>query len=497
MSLFGKKKSWILASTLALSMLVSCGESSDTSTTTNSGGNTASTGTASTSDEITITFWHYYGDYVQSQLKVIVDEFNSTVGAEKNIVVKTVPKSTIAQLEIEVTESAQGVVYADAMPDMFLAYSDKVLELHDLDVVADLSLYFTDEDLEKLIYDFVDGGYVRKIQSILPVVKSTELVFLNETLWEPFAEACDRDFDDLLTWEGIYDTAKEYFEYTDALTPDVEGDGAALFGLDSLQNYILVSCMQMGKNLFTVESKEREIVLDYLERAFALYVEGYSYGYFDSVGKFRTDDIRSTDIIAYAGSSASFAYFPDWVETKAGEKVDITWTALPYPTFEGGEPYVLSQGAGVVVTKQDGIREAACAEFLNFFLEYNIDFAVDSGYIPVVVDFLGDENDRFGLRQLEEKGMSDSIVGAYELMVAQIEDEILYQPEAFAGTYVVRTELATILEQAGDTTREVVQFKLAQGETLEQIQKEMDFSEQFDQIMSNLSARLESQNIEF
>lgn len=479
-----------LSSAMICSVLCGCQNTSESKPSTSSVSNLPTEG-------VSLTFWHYYGDLVENKLKLIVNDFNETVGAENNITVKLVGKTSIAQLEVEVTQAAQGVVYAEEMPDLFLAYPDKVLELQKLDVVADLSAYFTEEDMEKMIPDFVEAGYVGGEQSILPIVKSTELVFINETLWEEFAQIAGLHYDDLETWEGILEAAKAYYEYTDEQTPDIQNDGKALFGVDSLQNYILVSCMQMGLDLFFAETLSQEGAWSSLEAAFQFYIEAMSYGYFANVGKFRTDDIRSGDILAYVGSSASFPYFPDWIEVEEG-KQEITWRALPYPYFQGGEPYVLSQGAGVVVAKKSGVEEQAAAEFLNFFMEHNVDFAVESAYIPVVSSFLGESTVGESFQSmLSDKDLEENEIQSYALVVEQIRDEILYQPQAFEGTYIVRTELATALEQGANTSIEIVRAKLAQGMTREEIQAETDFSQQFYQIIGNISAKLESQNIVF
>lgn len=485
-----------LLTTLCMGVLIGCSQTESDSGSTGSSTNSSSVSTSiGSSEEITLTLWHYYGDFVENQLKTIVDEFNRSVGAEEKITVKLVGKPTVSQLEIEVSEASQGVVYAEEMPDLFLAYSDKVLELQQQDVVADLSEYFTEEDLSKVIDDFLEAGYVNGVQSILPTVKSTELIFLNETLWLPFAQETGYTYEDLQTWEGVYATAKAYYEYTDGLTPEVALDGKALFGIDSLQNYIIVSCMQMGTDIFNPSASAQKNIMAELEVIFKLYIEAMSYGYFTTEGIFRTDDIRSGDIIAYAGSSASFAYFPDWIETAEGEKMDIEWTALPYPYFEDGTPFVLSQGAGVVVTKNDGVREAACAKFLNFFLECNIDFAIDSGYIPVVSAFVGDGIGEVDLTYLEEKELFDNEIHTYELVIDQINQDMLYQPSAFEGSYTVRSELASALEQSAKTNKEVVRAQLASGMSLEEIQLAMDFETQFVQIMETVTGKLESQNI--
>ena len=92
---------------------------------------------------------------------------------------------------------------------------------------------------------------------LLPVAKSTEVTMLDETDWEPFAQATGATIDDLATQEGIAATAKRYYAYTDALTPDVPDDGKAFYGRDSLSNYFIIGMRQMGVDLLAPDAERQ------------------------------------------------------------------------------------------------------------------------------------------------------------------------------------------------------------------------------------------------
>ena len=53
------------------------------------------------------------------------------------------------------------------------------------------------------------------------------------------------------------------------------------------------------------------------------------------MGKFRSDDVKTGDIICYTGSTASAAYFPDRVVDDNGTH-EIGYRIIMPPTFEGG-----------------------------------------------------------------------------------------------------------------------------------------------------------------
>ena len=45
---------------------------------------------------------------------------------------------------------------------------------------------------------------------------------LNKTDWDKFAEATGATYEDISTIEGITETARKYYEWTDSLTPEAD-----------------------------------------------------------------------------------------------------------------------------------------------------------------------------------------------------------------------------------------------------------------------------------
>ena len=105
------------------------------------------------------------------------------------------------------------------------------------------------------------------------------------------------------------------------------------------------------------------------------YYVPYIKGYFSASGRFRSDDIKTGNIIGYVGSTSSATFFPTQVSLTDSESYDIALKVLPCPKFADGENYVVQQGAGLVVTKtEDDATVKACVEFLKWFTtpEHNI-----------------------------------------------------------------------------------------------------------------------------
>ena len=186
--------------------------------------------------------------------------------------------------------------------------------------LADLSQYFTEDELSKYVDSYIQEGYFNQdgARYLFPVAKSTEITMLNKTDWEPFAEAAGTTVDELATTEGIVQVAQRYYEWTDAQTPDVPAAGKAFYGRDSMSNYFLISMKQMGKELFEVKDGKVTLNTDkeLVRRIWDNYYGPFMKGYFASLGKFRSDDVKTGDVIAYTGSTSSAVYFPDSVETE-------------------------------------------------------------------------------------------------------------------------------------------------------------------------------------
>ena len=83
-----------------------------------------------------------------------------------------------------------------------------------------------------------------------------------------------------------------------------------------MSNYFIIGMKQMGKEIFQVKDGKMTLNTDedLIRRLWDNYYVPYMKGYFASLGKFRSDDVKTGDILAYTGSTSSAVYFPDTVE---------------------------------------------------------------------------------------------------------------------------------------------------------------------------------------
>ena len=136
-------------------------------------------------------------------------------------------QGSVSDLEEAVNSSLNGEVGAEELPDIFSSYSDTAYAVQQQDKLADLSVYFTEDELSRYVDSYIQEGYFNQDGALylFPVAKSTEITMINKTDWEPFAEATGTTVEELATTEGIAEVAQRYYEWTDEQTPDVPDDG--------------------------------------------------------------------------------------------------------------------------------------------------------------------------------------------------------------------------------------------------------------------------------
>lgn len=210
---------------------------------------------------ISVTVWTYYNGTLLESFNTLVKTFNETVGKEKGIIVEAYSQGSVNELEASVMQSAEGKVGAAAMPNIFSAYADTAYALDKLGLVVDVSSYLTADERAAYVDNYLTEGDFGQTGSIkiFPVAKSTELLFLNETDWQPFAEATGTQESEMLTIEGLLAVAERYYNWTDAqtATPD---DGKALFGRDAMANYLLIGAQELGCTIFEVDGDGRGVL---------------------------------------------------------------------------------------------------------------------------------------------------------------------------------------------------------------------------------------------
>lgn len=419
----------------------------------------------SPTDPVQVELWTYYNGTQQQAFENLVSDFNATRGKELGVVVNSSTQGGVNELGAAVTESAQELVGSATMPDAFLSYSDTASVVDKLGRVADLSPYLTDEEKDSYVDSFLEEGDIngKGELKVFPVGKSTETLQINATDWQEFADATGATLADLGTMEGITATAQTYYEWTDAQTPDIVGDGQPFFGRDAMANYLITGSKQLGHEVFNIEDGTCTFDLDRstMKTLWDNYYVPMVQGWFSAEGKFRSDAVKTGDLICYVGSSSSVVYFPKTVTVDDDTTYPIEFTALAAPSFEHGEPCSAQQGAGFVVTKSDEKKEMACVEFLKWFTdkEQNTEFSVSAGYVPVKKDALTLENLEAAASSIEgTQNYVDNLPATLETIEAGV-----YATPPFEGGVAARVVLEHALSDKAIADRASVVAAIENG----------------------------------
>lgn len=445
---------------------------------------------------VNLAVWHYYNGTQKMAFDSLISEFNETVGKEKGIYVESHSKGDVGELEEAVLSSSRKEVGSDEMPNIFSAYADTAYIIDQTGMLADLSVYLTEEEQASYEDSYIEEGRMGADNGvkIFPVAKSTEVLMVNKTVWDEFSAATGASEEELKTVEGIVRLAQDYYSWTDETTPDIPNDGLAFYGRDAMANLFVITSMQKGMELFQVENKKVSVNVsrDVFKQIWDTYYIPSVKGYFGAYGRFRSDDAKIGKLAAYTGSIASASYFPEQVEI--GDTVTpITCMVMPAPLVEGGEPYIIQQGAGMVVTKKSAEEEYASVEFLKWFteLENNIRFGCTSGYLPVKKaqnknEILDSVIEKYGFTIRSKE--YDTLLTAYDM----VDSNKLYTNKAFEGGTTARKVLEFNLSDKAKADRAQVEIRLSEGLSLDEAAAEFISDEAFEKWFTDIQSELQT-----
>ena len=344
---------FILVSAMVLLMVSGCGKDKSDKT-------------------ITLNIWHVYGEQADSPLNDLIDEFNSTVGMQKGITVKPTKVSDTNTLHEAVLESEKGGPGTENLPDIFVAYPKTVLAMQDNTKLVDFNDYLSEEEKDAFIDDFLEEGEINGRLTVLPIAKSTEVLFVNKTLFDRFAEENGVSLEDLGTWEGLFNIARLYSQKT----------GKPFIADDYLFNYFQLGLASKGYSFFS----DNGVVMDEeFEKLWTPFAEAAVDGGIWLGSGYASEAIRTGDAVVAFASSAGVLYYSDTVTYEDNTSEEFDLISLPCPIYEGGEKYAMNRGAGLCLLKTNKDKEEAAMTFLRWLLEpeRNVEFVTKTGYMPV------------------------------------------------------------------------------------------------------------------
>ena len=326
-------------------------------------------------EPVTLTMWHNYGGDMQQAMDYLIDQFNSTVGKEQGIVIDVTAISSSSELNKSLAMIVNGDPGAPEMPDIFTGYPKLAIQFQEKGLLADLDNYFTADELSAYVDAFVeegrlsDGGLY-----VFPIAKSTEVLYVNQTLFDRFAAETGASVDMLSTFEGIAELSGMYYEWS---------GGKQFYAADSWFNFAEVGVAQLGDSIFEGEalSLDGDNFAHIFETVYTPAVEG-GIAIYDG---YSSDLSKTGDLVCSTGSSAGILFYGDTITYADGTVESVEYSILPYPVFENGTKAALQRGGGLMVAKSDEKKEYAASVFIKWLTasEQNMNFVANTGYLPV------------------------------------------------------------------------------------------------------------------
>jgi len=324
---------------------------------------------------VTLTMWHNYGGDMQHAMDYLIDQFNSTVGKEQGIIIDVTAISSSSELNKSLAMIVNGDPGAPEMPDIFTGYPKLAIQFWEKGLLADLDNYFTADELSAYIDTFVeegrlaDGGLY-----VFPIAKSTEVLYVNQTLFDRFAAGTGASADLLSTFEGLAELSKMYYEWS---------GGKQFYAADSWFNFAEVGMAQLGDSIFEGEalSLEGNNFAHIFETVYPPAVEG-GIAIYDG---YSSDLSKTGDLVCSTGSSAGILFYGDTITYTDGTVENVEYSILPYPVFENGTKAAIQRGGGLMVAKSNEQKEYAAGVFIKWLTasEQNMSFVANTGYLPV------------------------------------------------------------------------------------------------------------------
>jgi|GEM_PF-1029149 len=343
---------------------------------------------------VTLTLWHVYGSNTESPLNDVIRVFNSTVGTEKGIIVNVTSVTNSNAIDEMLLSSLHNEPGTIGLPDLFTAYP-RIAEKFPEGQLLDWEAYFTEDDLAAYHEDFLAEGYFGEELLMIPIAKSSELLFINQTLFDRFAAENHLTADCLTDIEQLMQVCNLYYDWS---------GGKTMFQINDFYHYFLSNMEGLGVD-FIVNGKAN-VDSDAFEKVFIPLAKAGIHGGLNVGDGYASSRWKTGEIIGNLGSTADILYLRDYITYDDNSTENIEIAVLPYPNVAEAASSVVLRGGGLFAVKnEDEKKNEAAAIFAKWIAEkqHNLTFVTNAGYIPVCTEAMNElfsdlsvvENERY------------------------------------------------------------------------------------------------------
>ena len=247
---------------------------------------------------VSLTFWHVYGEQAGSPVDLLVQEFNRTVGQERGVQVQVTGMSSASQIGGYLKEAQSGGKDVQEMPDLFTCHIIDALELGE-DNLVPWNEQFTPDELSDFIPGFLSDGTAEDGRLLIfPLSKSTQLLMSNGSGFGRFSAATGVGYEDLAAWEGFYDAAGRFYDWSDKL----------FCALDYPICAVELNALERGSGDFYTESGWYDTDNAVFKESWMQFARSLAQGHVVVSDLYSNTQVMTGDVLSGLDSSAAILY---------------------------------------------------------------------------------------------------------------------------------------------------------------------------------------------
>ncbi len=320
-----------------------------------------------------LTMWHVYGGQTDSPMNRLVERFNQSVGQKEGILVNVTSVFTAPDIHFALVAAAKKHPGAADLPDIFTTYPKTPYAI-DPELFMDWKEHLSEVELQEYVPSFVSEGEINGRLLLLPVAKSSNALFINATIFDQFSRETGVRYEDLATWEGMFQAAKRYYEWS---------GGKAFYKYDDWILYGMLNTVALGGEFF----KDQKINLqdESFRNVWKQLASSAIDGEVCSLAGYATTAMMTGEVLCGISSTASILYFKDTVTFPDNTTIPLRLAVLPPPYFKDGRRLTLQRGVGLGMLKTSKEKERAAVIFARWLtdVDNNVPFVRETGYFPV------------------------------------------------------------------------------------------------------------------
>lgn len=301
---------------------------------------------------VTLTMWHVYGEQADSPMNRLAEEFNQTEGMKKGIIINVTGMSNASNIGKKLLDAQAGKPDAGEMPDLFFGHKSNAMEIGTENLV-DWKELFSEKELSGFVPEFLSDGEENGKLYVFPVTKSTFLLFISGGQFERFSKDTGVTYDTLSDWNGFFDAAAKYYEWS---------GGKSFCSFDYPMRNVELSAMSNGSDGYK-SGDWYNFDDSVFKDSFMQFADALTKGYIVISDLYSNTQVMTGEVSSGLGSSAAILYYNDTVTYADGTSEPMNLKILPMPQPKDGKKYITQAGVGLCAYKTNSQKAEAAAVF--------------------------------------------------------------------------------------------------------------------------------------